>query len=296
MKFKKFKYIFFMPCLFLMSCNSRSSSNSNSSNERVITTTFAPLYDFTKRIVGDKYEVICLVGEDEPHDFSLTRPKDVEKAKKSELIISYGNKFDDFVSGLNDEVNFVATEGIEFRYNDNKVLDPHAWLSLLNAKVMVNNIYEKIISIDNENKDFYTNNKDNYLSQLDSLYEEYSIKLKDKANSYLVTSHEAFYYLCKDFSLNQLGIGDIGNNEITPQRINEVVNFVLDNDIHKIYVESLSNSGNVDTIISEIKNKNSSYSISKAELNAYEGVNVSNWEKDDNYLTVMTNNLKEILG
>lgn len=288
MKLKKLYCFFMMSSLFLTSCNTVG-------NENIIVTTFAPLYDFTKRIVGDKYEVLCLVGQDEPHDFSLSKPKDVEKAKKSKLIVSFGHNFDDFVLNLNDDVNFIATEGIEFRYNDNNVIDPHVWLSILNAKIIVNNICNKVITLDQNNENYYKENFNTFTKQLDSLYEEYSLKLKNKKGNYLVTSHEAFYYLCKDFSLNQFGIADIANNEITPKRINEVSNFIMDNDIHKIYVESVSSSANVDTIISEINNKDSSYSIKKDELNAFEGVDVSKWDDDDNYLSVMENNLEAIL-
>ena len=52
--------------LFINSCK-------NENNDNTIYTSFYPIYDFTSKIVGDKYKVINITPSgEEPHDFEPT--------------------------------------------------------------------------------------------------------------------------------------------------------------------------------------------------------------------------------
>jgi len=282
---KKISFLISLLLLPLSACGTEKEKN-------IISTTFAPIYDFTKRIVGDKSEVICLVGNNELHDFSLNKPQDVAKVKDSKLVVSLGLGVDTFIEGVNDEKLFTCTDKIELRKVGNN-FDPHVWLSINNAIKMMENIAEKIIEIDSENKEYYAANLNTAKSEFTTLYEEFVKGTSYLNGSSIVTSHEAFYYLGQELGFSQYGIADIANNEITSQRIIEVKNYIVENNIHTIYLESLTSSKNIDTIINEVQKDDANYSIDKKELSAFEGVDVSKWDQD-NYLTVMKNNLEAL--
>lgn len=281
--------------LSLASCG--QGANEKDDGKIKITTTFAPIYDFTKRIVGDKGDVLCLVGDEEPHDFSITKPQDRSFAQNSDLIFALGGGLDDYSKGLNDSKRVEVSSGIEFRKVGN-VVDPHIWLSIKDSEKMLSTIADKIIATDKANEAFYKANKEKALKAFEALDQEYTEGLKAEKGKTIVTSHEAFYYLCKDYGLNQYGIKDIADNDPTGQVIAKVVNFIIENNIHYINKEDLDEADVSNQVIEEVKKKQPNYQISLVAINAYEGVDVAKWndsEDGDSYLSVMRQTLK-VLG
>lgn len=261
-------------------------------------TTFAPMYDFTKRIVGNTREVITIVGNNEPHVFSPTKSQLAAKVETSRLLVAYGHEMDDFAKKMiSEDKYFVATNNIDFeKTSDGRNIDPHAWLSISNASSMLANIADKLIEVDPANKETYEANLDVALEEFTDLNNKFKVALdksKIKTNV-IVTSHEAFGYFANDYGLIQYGIADIANNEPAPSRIRETASYIMENDVHTIFVEELDSSGYVSTIIEEIKSQSPDYVVNIAELNAYETVNEDEWSTSDNYLSVMESNLKSI--
>lgn len=270
-----------------------------------IATTFGPMYDFTKRIVGDKMEVMTIVGENEPHGFSPNDPVKVAQAESARLLVAYGQGMDDFAQGMNDNY-YVATEGVQFVSaselggSGSDAIDPHAWLSLKDAQKMLENIARKVIEIDPDNRATYEANlevaKADFLA-LDQRYEQAigpNAQLQTRA---IVTSHEAFGYLARDYGLTQFGIADVADNEPSADRITQVIDFIKRNNVHTISLEELEeNEGKarVDSIREEIHKTDPGYVLTDVAFSAYEGVNVDNWSQGGDYLSVMENNLNAI--
>ncbi len=263
-----------------------TSCDSSSSNFKV-STSFAPLYDFTKNIVKEKMDVINIVGDNEPHGFSFNDPKKAAFTEKADLVVSYGHNIDPWINSLNPSKTFNCTSNIEFKTVDN-VEDPHAYLSISNACIMIENIYQEIIKIDSSNLEYYSKNKEEYITKLQNLDNEYKEKFNSNLSSnILLTSHEAFNYLASSYNLTQVGIADIANNSVTANQINKIVNYIKENNIKTIFVEKLDDSKNVNLIQEELKTSN--YTISIDTLNAYEGFNISNFEEDNYYNAIKTN-------
>lgn len=269
----------------LTSCSSSISSSYN------VSTSFAPLYDFTKNIVQDKMNVINIVGNNEPHGFSFNDPKKAAFTETADLVVSYGHTIDTWIDSINPSKTFNCTSNIEF-IKSNNVEDPHAYLSIPNSCIMIQNICNKIVEIDQENKEFYITNTNNYISKLNNLHNEYVTKFSSNLSSKIVlTSHEAFNYFASSYNLTQIGIADIANNSVTATQINKIVNIIKENNIKTIFVEKLDDSKNVNLIKSELES--SSYSINIEELNAYEGFDINNFN-EDNYYNCMKSNLEKV--
>lgn len=74
--------------------------------------------------------------------------------------------------------------------------DPHIWTDPVNAEQMVKNILEDIIKLDENNKEYYINNANTYISKLKVLQEKYQ-QLSDEAihKTIIFGGHFPFGYL-----------------------------------------------------------------------------------------------------
>ena len=132
--------------------------------------------------------------------------------------------------------------------------DPHVWVSPKNAKVMVENIYQGLVQLDPNNTAYYTNNRDNYLKQLDELNMNITNSLKGKENSQIIVYHPAWAYFCRDYNLTQIPI-ETGGKEPTSQEIASVIDLAKKNNIKVIFVEPQYSSKSADVIAAEINGK-----------------------------------------
>ncbi len=269
-----------------------ASCGGSKSDKVQIAATFAPVYDYAVRIAGDKADIINVVGENEPHEFSLNSSKAMSFIEKADLLLAYGHGIDQWASGLNKNAYTLVTEGVEFVTKDG-VEDPHAWLSIKRAKTMLKNVADALISVDQANKDYYESNLAKALADYDGLDASYTETIVGKMTSpYLVTSHEAFGYLASDYGLTQIGINDIADHEPSASRITEVVDFIQEHEVKCIFLEELDAAGNVETIKSELAERG--YTVQYDVLAAYECSSESDYADGGDFLSVMNKNLETI--
>lgn len=226
---------------FCMAGCTGNTSKKKSNGKIRITTSFYTMYDFAKKIGGDKVEVINLVpAGTEPHDWEPST-KDLIEMEKSDIFIYNGAGMeqwvDDVLESLDTEelTSVEASKGIkllkdqdahEHDHEHNSENDPHVWLDPQNAKYEMNKIKKALIKVDAENKDYYEANYKRYAKEcdkLDTLYKEETSKLTKKE---LVVAHEAFGYLCHAYGLEQMGIeGLSADDEPDPKQMSEVIRF-----------------------------------------------------------------------
>lgn len=287
MKFRNL--LFVLPFLFtssLVSCDINTA-------DFTISTTFAPIYDLTLRIVKDKAEVINLTKENEVHGFEINNMKDAAFTEKADILFALGLNVDSFAKNMNSKNYVEVNEGVSLIEKDG-VVDPHIWLSLNNAITMAENILDEVIKQDPENENFYRLNFETLkseFSQLDKEYKGFFTSLGSEVK--IVTSHDAFTYLCNDYGINQVSIRDMADNEASSQDYEKVITYIKENDIHTIFAEELDSSKEVDSIINTLKSQGYT-DISKSVLNAYEGCSYESYENGDDYLSVMKDNLANI--
>ena len=270
--------------LMLFSCSS------NSNGKLKIAATFAPIYDYVARIAGDKAEIMNVVGDNEPHEFSLNDARSMGFIEKADLLFAYGHNIDQWADGLNQSAYRNVTEGLRFKA-DGGVEDPHAWLSIECAKSMARNVARAISEKDPANKEYYENNLESLLESYDGLDAKYKETLLGKtASPYIVTSHEAFGYLASDYGLTQVGVNDIADHEPTSARISQVVDFIEEHEVKCIFLEELDSAGNIETVKSELSKRG--YEIGYDVLSAYECATESEWKNGDDFVSVMEENLK----
>ena len=276
---KKFLTILFILSL-LVGCGNVSKDNKDSSNKIKVYASIYPMYDFAKKICGDKADVYNMTSTgSEPHDFEITS-KDMANLTKANLFIYNGGGMEHWVDTVKDSIKNLKY--IETSSNiDNEGLDPHFWLSPIKAKKQMENIKNALVEIDSANADYYNSNYNYYTDRLDELDNHFRDILSNIKNTNVVVTHPAFGHFCKEYSLNQVAIA---RDEADPKAMYDTIAFIKNNDVKAIFYEDFSSSKLVDSIAKEtgvkILTLNPTESLSEEYINAGE-----------DYFSVMEENL-----
>jgi ABC-type metal ion transport system, periplasmic component/surface adhesin len=133
-------FIFF---LLLTACARRENKNEGIE----ITTSFYPMYEFTKQVVGNKADVRYIVpAGQEVHDYELSA-RDMAKLVDSDVIIYNSDNLEKWIKSskenLKDTTLLVeASQDVKYIHSDesdedekhvghaDENIDPHTWLSL----------------------------------------------------------------------------------------------------------------------------------------------------------------------
>lgn len=301
-KRKIFLGIFLIFGLFLASCSNNSkniSKKENSSEKKLIYTSFFPVEELTKRIVGDKFEVKSIIDKSqEPHSFEL-KTEDIKNIIKADLVIYNGAGMETFIDDLknstDDKEKFVdlsknltlLSSAKDGKVSKDKV-NPHTWLSIKNAMVELEEIYEKVSEIDPDNKDFYKKNLDKNLDMFKKMDEKFANELKDvdKNKRYFVVSHAAFNYLADDYNLKQVAVTGISpEDEPSAKQLKTIADFVKKHDISTIFFEGKATPKVAETLAKSTNTKTSTL---------YTMENLTKEEAQKGYLKLMEENLKSL--
>jgi manganese/iron transport system substrate-binding protein len=232
------------------------------SRKFVVVCSTTQIADFARQVAGDRWEVksILAPGAD-PHTYMPT-PGDEQMVMGADLCLQNGlhlegnNWMARLVEGTGKPL-VVCTEGVpplRVEYAGEQILDPHAWFSLKNAAIYVNNIVRALSLIDRAGEADYFARAKLYLQQLRVLdgWIRDMVSLIPPKGRVLVTSHDAFNYFCREYRFNPeqgyLSLAPIGwstGSEVgagmTPQRRKEVIESVRSFGAKAIFVETSVN-------------------------------------------------------
>lgn len=274
----------------------------NSTEDKIdVVVTFNPLKEFTEAIGKDKVSVKMIIeGATEPHDFE-PKAKDLENINKGKVFVYNGLGMEPWVDKVvetisNKELIMVdSSKGASLIKGNHEEeeehegedehgeYDPHIWLSLKEAKTQANNIKEALIKVDSSNKEYYKKNYNDFVLELDNLYNEYSEKISKLTNKKFVTGHAAFSYLCRDFGLEQNSVEDVfAEGEPSAKKLKELVEYGKKNNIKVIFSEENASPKVSETLANEIGAKvEKIYSLESKE-------------DDKGYIQAMRDNLEKI--
>lgn len=301
---KKIVLLLLLPLLFtLAACN--KDENSVNDGQIKIVTTFYPMYDFAKQIVGDEAEVELLIpAGTEPHDYEPSA-KDIAKISDADVFIYNSDEFETWVKDISSNLKkqdvtvINASQSIDLMANEehdhegeeghdhdhDHELDPHVWLDPVLAKQEVETIRDVLVEKYPEKKEIFEKNANNYIKKLDELNQEYEEAFANAKNKTFVTQHAAFGYLAQQYGLTQESISGISpDQEPSPSRLAELKKYIEKNDVSVIYFESSASSKVAETLAKET-------GVTLEVLNPLESLTTKEQEEGENYLSVMRQNL-----
>ncbi|WP_179299357.1 manganese ABC transporter substrate-binding lipoprotein MntC [Staphylococcus delphini] len=251
------KRIFALVILSVLLAACGINKGNESEHKLKIVTTNSILYDMTKNITGDDAEIYSIVpvGQD-PHEYEI-KPKDVQALTDADVIIYNGFNLESgngwFEKALKqanksikDDTVIQASKNVKPIYlkqgeKSEHNIDPHAWLSLGNGIEYVKTIKDALENVDKTHAKDYDKQGSEYLSKLEKLNKESKDKFNDipKEKRVMITSEGAFKYFAQQFDAKPGYIWEINTeNQGTPEQMKQAVDFVKENHIKNLLLET----------------------------------------------------------
>lgn len=154
----------------------------------------------------------------------------------------------------NNATTITAEEGIEGGSEESN-LDPHIWLDPVLAKKQVEAIRDGFVQIDPANSDYYHQNAQSYIADLDSLDSFIRSELSNCTLNDFIAFHDSFSYFANRYNLTQHSVHGVSpEGDILPQRIEEIKDLAASLGINVIYAEDLVDPRLANVIAGEIPN------------------------------------------
>ncbi len=192
--------------------------------KNVVVVTIYPLYEITKEIAGDRLEVVSVMPPNaDMHTFEPD-PKTLAYIEKAKAVVFTGTLSETWekriykrAKNLNKKI-INASEGVKIIEGD-----PHFWISIKNAIIIVENIKNRLKEIDPENAEYYEKNAENFIKKLKELDIEYKNALNTCSKKIIIVTHPAYTYLAEEYGFEQIPIYEVHEVEPSPKRIKEII-------------------------------------------------------------------------
>ncbi len=264
----------------------------------VVVTTLFPLYDFARNVCGMKGDVDLLLPPGvEPHSFD-PKPGDVMKIHRADIFVYTGDFMEPWAAAIikgargRDLVVVDSSRGTKLRQESenhgppgigpdtatrhggaaSESVDPHIWLDLGNAQVMVDNILAGVIKKDPGNRSFYEKNAEAFKTQLRELDEKFRKGLAScETRLFVHGGHYAFNYLARRYNLSFVSIyGFSPDAEPSPGHLADIVQEMRLHHIRYVFYEELLQPRMAETIAQETGARllplNGGHNVTKEEL------------------------------
>ncbi len=214
-----------------------------------VVTTFTVIADMARNVAGDGAEVVSITKPGaEIHGYEPT-PSDLVAARDSNLILSNGLGleawFEQFLRNMGDIPAVTLSEGVTPIEIGGGAYDgrpnPHAWMSLENALIYIDNIEKALAEHDPEHAELYHANAAAYREKVTATIGPLreAARALPEEDRWLVTSEGAFSYLARDFGLSELYLWPINADaQGTPQQVRRVVDLIKEHYIPVVFSES----------------------------------------------------------
>lgn len=255
-----------MLMMFLVGCSAEKDATGK--KEGVVVATTGHIADVIKEIGGDHLTVSALMGPGvDPHLYKATQ-SDLSKLENAEVIFYNGlqlegQMLDIFEQMSKDKTVLAVGDKLDktmlLDSEDEGLLhDPHIWFNIDLWKQVVDAVAKTLVEEYPEFKDDFKANETAYLKKLDEL-QSYANKriseIPDKQRI-LVTAHDAFNYFGESQGFEVRGLQGLSTEaEYGVKDVQEMVDFLVENKIKAIFVESSVSDKAMKAVIEGAKQK-----------------------------------------
>src|SRR5690625_4584789 len=252
--------------LALTACGGSQAASPDDGRFKTVATV-GMIADIVRNVAGDKTEVIGLIGEGvDPHQYRPTRG-DIIALSQADIVFYGGlmleGKMGDVLARIADsgkpiypisekirESGYSVMSGE--RTDDRTEFDPHLWMDVGAWRNGVKIIRDLLAEFDPENADFYRKNAASYMEKLKNLdnYVNEVISTIPENQRFLITAHDAFYYMGRAYEIEVRGIQGINtSSEAGVKDIENLVSFLVENKIPAVFVETSVSDKNVRALV-----------------------------------------------
>ena len=223
-----------------------------------IVASFSILGDMVQQVVGEHADVTTIVGPDADAHVYQPSVADARAVADADVIFVNGLGFETWSETLiaesgTDASVHVATQGVKIVKVDGET-DPHAWNSLSNGVVYVNNIAAVLSNKIPEKADVIETNRATYANTLMALDTSTKTKLSQlpAEKRTVVTAHDAFGYLADAYDMTFLApVGIDTDAEPSAQELAVLIDQLKADGAAALFVENITSPALVQQIADE---------------------------------------------
>lgn len=263
----------FASLMSVITLNSLTATSASAEPLKVVAS-FSIIGDFARNVGGDRIELTTLVGPDGDAHVYEPSPADAVTMSKADVVLVNGLQFEGFLQRLveasatkasvveltkgvepikmKEEHEHAAEAGRDDHHHGD--LDPHAFQSIANARIYVNNIADAFCTADATGCDAYKANADAYTAKLDAAEAEVKAAVASipEAKRTIITSHDAFGYFENAYGLTFLAPEGISTEaEASAADVAALISQVRGDKASAIFVENITNPRLVEQISAE---------------------------------------------
>ena len=241
-----------------------------------VVASFSIIGDFASNVGADRIELTTLVGPDGDAHVYAPKPADAVAMASADVVLVNGLQFEGFLTRLVDASATKAgivelTKGVEpisMKHEHDEAepheeteeghqhgdIDPHAFQSIANARIYVQNVANAFCAADATGCNAYKANAAAYTQKLDAVETEIkaAVAAIPEDKRVVITSHDAFGYFEHAYGLTFLAPAGISTDaEASAADVAALITQVRDQKASAIFVENITNPRLVEQIAAE---------------------------------------------
>ena len=253
------------------------------SDEKIkVVATFSILGDMVKRIGGDHILLTTLVGPNGDTHVYKPSPAAAKALSQADVLFVNGLDFEGWITRLIEASGFkgrhvVTTSGVntiayeeeeghddhsddphdkhakkkhaddkhhdDHAHHDHGEFDPHAWQSLINARVYVDNITDALAQFAPDKAAKFYQNRAAYTAEIESMHSQIKklISSVPQHQRTVVTSHDAFQYFGRDYGITFLAPQGLStDSEASAQDVAKLIEQMRTKKIKAVFLQNIS--------------------------------------------------------
>jgi manganese/zinc/iron transport system substrate-binding protein len=232
------------------------------------TTTVGMVTDIVRQVAGDKATVTGIMGAGvDPHLYKPTRD-DVASMMRADIIfysglMLEGKMTDTLIKIARTKPVHAVTESIDEQYllepeEMQGHYDPHVWMDPMAWARAVEAVGKALAAYDPANAEHYRQNAAAYLERCEELaaYGRRVLSTVPEPSRVLISSHDAFNYFGRAFGLKVMGVQGLSTeSEAGLQRINELVDYIVNQGVRAVFVESSVSPRNIEALVQGVRSR-----------------------------------------
>jgi zinc/manganese transport system substrate-binding protein len=212
-----------------------------------VVASFSIIGDFVRNVGGDRISVTTLVGPNGDVHVYTPAPADARKIADAKLLVVNGLGLEGWLPRLvqssgSRAVIVTATDGIQPLRID-QAADPHAWQSVVDARIYVANIRDALVTADPADAAAFRANAAGYLAKLDALDREVrsSVAQIPPERRKVISTHNAFGYFAAAYGIEFIApLGVSTESEASARDLAGIITQIRTQKIPAVFLENIS--------------------------------------------------------
>ena len=223
---------------------------------------FSILGDMVQVVGGDRVHVTTIVGPNADTHVYEPKPSDAAAVAKAQIFFVNGLGFEGWMDRFVQSTGYrgpliVASDGVKSHTmvdDGETVTDPHAWQSLKNGILYVENIAKGLCSVDADGCTAYQANAKAYEAQLGALDAAVKAQIATvpEAKRKVITTHDAFLYFGGEYGVTFLAPEGISTDaEPSAAGVAKLITQIRAEGVSALFIENMSDGRLIQQIASE---------------------------------------------